>query len=310
MKIHSTILTALCFASLNAGAAAFSVNKGLTAKSKSSSVVLRSTPPFPSSTPSPSLTPVTTTVEPMFPLDLPTEIVQGGKTVRTYEMPLWAERVQMEFKTNGRPLKGKVELWLGPLRVTHQMEFDVQDGKATPFRATLKFKMVGQTLKITSSEGQEFPILASIAVPSEERSAELAKITEGVWNKALPTEKQRLQGGAIQGGGGAIRYVDVAPDVDAVQVVFWSKDTSKKSLKAKIEVIQGPNNPKQIFDLACGGGSQPYHCVFETPGPGWQVRVTNKKFMEDGLFEFAVVPYEIGDTMGNQRSVDKKDWWQ
>ena len=60
---------------------------------------------------------------------------------------------------------------------------------------------------------------------------------------------------------------------------------------ADIEVLQGPNNQKQHLNLRCGGSTQPFHAVIDTPGPGWMIRCNSKKYLEDGLFEIACAPY-------------------
>ena len=46
--------------------------------------------------------------------------IEGGKTLKTFAMPSHAERVQyMLTSPNGRPIKAKVELWIGPNRCVH-----------------------------------------------------------------------------------------------------------------------------------------------------------------------------------------------
>jgi len=228
----------------------------------------------------------------LFPTDIPLENIMGGKTVKTYPLPPGQERVQLLFKTNGRPLKCKVGLWLGPLRQTHNFEIDIEDGQKTPLRYTLKFKPVGQVLRIETSDMHELPVLAGVLIPNKERQNELKKNTEAVWKLA---DKTLIQGGSVEGGGGAIRTWEIPENVDSIQFLSWAKDTGMKSFKMKLELLQGPNNKKQDFLLQCGGGSQPWHGVFETPGNGWQLRITNKKFMEDGLYQCAVLPFEVRD---------------
>jgi len=226
----------------------------------------------------------------LFPMDIPMELIQGGKTVKTYPLAPGVERIQLLFQTNGRPLKCKVGLWLGPLRQTHNCEMNIEDGSEFPFRYILKFKNVGQVLRIETSKMHELPVLAGVLIPSPERQEELKKNTEAVWKSA---EKTLIQGGSVEGGKGAVRTWVIPENVESVQFLSWAKDTGMKSFKMKIELLHGPNNVKQEFDLQCGGGSQPYHCVFETPGPDWQIRIYNKKFLEDGLFQCAVVPYKV-----------------
>lgn len=229
----------------------------------------------------------------MFPVYPSLETVQGGGTVRTYKMPIWANKVQMLFTTDGRPLKAEANLWLGPLRVVHTLQVDMEDGAKTPYQATLTFKKMGQVLKISTSDTLEFPMLAGVYVPNPDRADELTMNTEDVWESASPEQKKRIQGGSTSGGGGAIRYWQIPANVQSVQLLGWSRDVGKKSFKLKVEVLQGPNNIKQGFFVQCGGGSQPYHSVIQTPGSGSVIRITNQKFLEDGLVEIAMIPYEV-----------------
>ena len=246
----------------------------------------------------------------MFPLQPRFETIQGGGTVKTYQMPPWATRCQYVLKTNGRPLKATVELWLGPLRRTHNLIIDNENGAEFPYQATLKFKKMAQVLKICTSETLELPVMASVSVPSPEEAKALEENTEAVFDAASPSQKKLIQGGAAGGGGGgAIRSWDIPPDVDAVQILAWARDTGKKSFRMDVEILKGPNNIKQKFMLQCGGGSQPYHSVVQTPGQDWVVRIRNKKFVEDGLYQFCVIPYNAGGSQAMIRE-EKKEWWQ
>lgn len=223
------------------------------------------------------------------------EKIEGQGTVRTYAIPEWATRVQMKLKTNGRPMKGEVNLWLGPLRKTHTLKINNESGAEFPVEALLKFKQGPPILKISTTGDANLPMMVGVHVPSPERAAELEANTEKVFDEAvLGDDKQRIQGGSTNGKHGAWVYYNVPADVDSVQLLGWSRDSGKKSFKANIELLQGPNNLKQSYFLQCGGGSQPYHAVYQTPGPGWVVRIQNKKFMEDGLVDIAVVPYKKG----------------
>lgn len=255
----------------------------------------------------------------MFPIYPSLETIQGGGTIRTYKMPIWANKAQMLFTTDGRPLKAEANLWLGPLRVVHTLKIDMEDGAKTPYQATLTFKKMGQVLKVSTSDTLEFPMLAGVYVPNPDRAEELQMNTEAVWDSATPDQKKRIQGGSTLGGGGAIRYWQIPANVQSVQLLGWSKYVGKKSFKLKIEVLQGPNNIKQGFFLQCGGGTQPYHSVIQTPGSGCVIRITNQKFLEDGLVQIAIVPYEvtgevpadmpmIGDA-GTKFPRGAMDWW-
>lgn len=256
----------------------------------------------------------------MFPIYPSLETIQGGNTIRTYKMPLWANKCQMLFTTDGRPMKAEANLWLGPIRVVHTIKIDMEDGAKTPYQSTITFKKFGQVLKVSTSDSLEFPMLAGVYVPNPTRAEELQRNTEEVFDNATPDQKKRIQGGSTLGGGGAIRYWNIPPNVQSVQVLGWSKDVGKKSFKLKVEVLQGPNNIKQGFFLQCGGSTQPYHGVIQTPGPGNVIRITNQKFLEDGLVQIAIVPYEVtGEVPADLPSVEdlpnkfptsrRNSWW-
>lgn len=217
--------------------------------------------------------------------------VEGGDTLKTFKMPAHADRVQYVLTSNGRPIKAKVELWIGPIRSTHELVYDCMNGKAYPIRATLGFKKVSPVLKISTNGTYEFPLLMGVFVPSEEETKMIKQVNEEEMFYNAPL-KQSVQGGStIDNKGGSIRTFDIDPTWEKTQIMVWSKDVGKKSFKTDIEVLQGPNNQKQRFYLRCGGSTQPYHAVIDTPGAGWQIRLNSKKFIEDGKFEIAVAPY-------------------
>jgi hypothetical protein len=217
--------------------------------------------------------------------------IEGGKTLKTYKMPPHADRVQYILTSNGRPVKAHVELWIGPIRSTHEVNLDSMNGKAYPIRGTLKFKKLSPVLKISCPSEYEFPLLCGVFVPSEEESKKIEQFCEKDMFYNAPM-KQTVQGGStIDGKGGAIRTFHIDPTWEKTQIMVWSGDVGKKSFKTDIEVLQGPNNQKQRFYLRCGGSTQPYHCVIDTPGANWILRCNSKKFVEDGKFEIAVAPY-------------------
>jgi len=217
--------------------------------------------------------------------------IEGGHTLKTFKMPADAERVQYILKSpSGRPLKAKVELWIGPIRCVHEMIYNCMFGGDFPLKATLQFKKLSPVLKVSTDGSFEFPLECGVFVPDTPESDKIGDITADMFYGA--PMKERVQGGStIDNKGGAIRTFPIDNSWEKTQIMVWSKDVGRKSFKTNIEVLQGPNNAKQHINLRCGGSTQPYHCVIDTPGSGWMIRCNSKKYLEDGLFEIAVGPY-------------------
>jgi hypothetical protein len=228
--------------------------------------------------------------------------IEGGKTLKTFAMPLHAERVQYILTSpNGRPVKAKVELWIGPNRCVHELIYDCMNGLTYPLKSTMQFKKLSPVLKVSTDGTFEFPLECGVFVPSPEESKVVGGICEDMFYSA--PMKDRVQGGStIDNKGGAIRSFQIDPTWEKTQIMVWSKDVGKKSFKTNIEILQGPNNAKQHLNLRCGGSTQPYHTVIDTPGSGWMIRCNSKKYLEDGLFEIAVAPY--GETLEYDPSND------
>ena len=244
-------------------------------------------PPSPPATSSPpSLLASSYTLSP-FVENLPMTRIEGGTTNRIWLMPPGTERAIIHIMTNGRPLRAKVELFVGPIRTAHTLMISNQDGSETPHRAVLRFKPGPWVIRITNTGSPEFPLLAGVEAASPERSKELATITQRSWNRRTPVT---LQGSSYRDG--AVRTFPIDTDVESVQVLCFS--ASGKGLKVKIEMIQGPSNTRQSYDLQCSGGSQPYHAMFQTPGPGWTIRMVSKNYLEYPC-QVVVVPFKMAD---------------
>ena len=182
-------------------------------------------------------------------------IIQGG-SLRTwsYRCPS-VEQVQVTLSTEGRPLDADVALWHGPDNTPIKMRVFVEDGEERPFRAVLETPRGPNTVAVQNIGQMEFPLTARV---------EASRVT-------LPSAECVSCARTIQGG--ALRTYPFDSNVQSVEVLL---QTDGRPLNARIELLQGPNNNKQVVELYTEDGcDRPFFCILDTPGAGNVVRVVN-----------------------------------
>ena len=207
-----------------------------------------------------------------------TILVQGG-SLRTwsYRSPS-VEQVQVVLSTEGRPLDADIELWHGPDNTPCKMRVYVENGLLRPFSAVIETPRGPNTVAIRNIGQIEFPIAANV----------VADIVDA------PSPDCVDASATIQGG--ALRTYPFDPTVDSVQVLL---QTDGRPLNARIELLQGPNNNKQVIELYTEDGcDRPFFCVLETPGSGNVVRIVNTAPVEFPMTA-GVVPHSINQDMAS-----------
>ena len=147
-----------------------------------------------------------------------------------------------------------------------------ENGQLRPFSAVIETPRGPNTVAIRNIGQIEFPIAADVfANDVESPSADCA---------ASATTIQ----------GGALRTYPFDPLVDSVEVLL---KTDGRPLNARIELLQGPNNNKQVVELYTEDGfDRPFFAILETPGSGNVVRIVNTSPVEFPMTA-GVVPHSI-----------------
>lgn len=230
--------------------------------------------------------------------------VQGGGTLRTWSFANPAvDMVQVYMKTEGRPLDADVQLWQGPDNTPCKMKVYLEDGGMRTFHALIATPHDPNTVAIRNTGMLEFPLLALVEPDGGGRGGGMSS-AEGLMEEATAKGTTEL----IQGG--ALRTYPFDTEVNSVAILL---NTDGRPLNARIELLQGPNNNKQVVELYTEDGIlRPWFGIVETPGSGNVVRVVNTAPVEFPM-TVCVAPYGIADAAtveawGLEGMVMGKEW--
>ena len=135
--------------------------------------------------------------------------------------------------TEGRPLDADIELWQGPDNTPHKVRVYAENGSTRPFSAIIETPRGPNTIAIRNIGQLEFPLGANVVAETD----------------GMPVSEVDLSNPPMTIQGGALRTFPFDPSVESVQVLLR---TDGRPLSARIELMQGPNNNKQVMvSLRC-----------------------------------------------------------
>jgi len=208
--------------------------------------------------------------------------VQGG-SLRTCSFDEAVNRVSVMLMTTGRPLNANVDLWQGPDNAPQKMSVYLEDGESRPFRAIVESPGSSNAIAIRNTGQMEFPLTAGLDCDMS--------------GEASPSEILLSSSDSRIVQGGAVFTTPFPPDVQSVQIALRSDG---RPLNARVELLQGPNNNKQVMDIYTEDGEKrPFYVVIDTPGSGNVVRIVNTATVEFPLSASAE-PYIIDASVVDQ----------
>lgn len=187
-----------------------------------------------------------------------------GDSLKTWTYLKKVDRLEIFLNAEGRPFDAKVELWEGPDNTPFKLRTFSENGYERPFLTIIETKNPQNTVCIKNEHDIAFPVKVSIS------SNSLYKPN----NNFISTEKK------IQGG--SLKTYKIDSCMNRVQVLLT---TCGRPINSRIEILQGPNNNKQIVEIYSENGYyRPFFAIFETPGSGNIINIINTSPIEFPMF--------------------------
>ncbi len=207
--------------------------------------------------------------------DMATPVLIQGNSLRTWSFDQNVKRVQLLMRTGGRPMHSNVELWHGPDNTPQKIGLYVEDGNERPMNAVIELPKGPNSVAVFNTGNLEFPLSAGVQ-PGSEEPMDIS---------VLKTAR------TVQGG--ALHTYPFDATVQSVQILLR---TEGRPLNARIELLQGPNNNKQVMEVYTEDGyDRPFYVVIATPGSGNVIRLLNTAPLEFPLTA-SVEPLEVATT--------------
>jgi hypothetical protein len=170
------------------------------------------------------------------------------------------EDIEVFMTSSGRPIEANVDLWIGPDWTPYNLKAYSEDGNLRPIQTLVGTRNKIATVEIKNTAPMEFPLNAgcNYAVPplSDVRT-KMPETTDGNYIE-----------------GGAIWSLPIKAGMEQVAVLI---ETDSRQLNAVIEILSGPNNPKQSYKIFTNNGLlNSLYVVFNSVGgEGNTIRIKN-----------------------------------
>jgi|TARA_B100000524_G_scaffold340926_1_gene234515 hypothetical protein len=195
-----------------------------------------------------------------------------GKTRKTWQFNnVEKDRVQVALASEGRPVKAEIQLWIGPDWTPFTLKAYSEDGKKRPINTLVGTRNKAAMIEVRNEGEYEFPFDAAANYAQGPMAALALDIPKGM------PDAERVDGGAV-------RSNVLESATERLEVVL---NTEGRQLNARIELLAGPNNPKQMFEVFTNNGELNSLCVsFNTIEAGNTFRIVNLAPLEFPLYYY------------------------
>jgi len=175
------------------------------------------------------------------------------------------EDIEVFMSSSGRPVEANIDLWIGPDWTPYNLKAYSEDGRSRPIQTLVGTRNKIATVEIKNTAPMEFPLNAGCNYAEPPLSDIRTKMPEMV------------EGNYVEGG--AIFSLPVQGGMKQVAVLI---ETDSRTLNAVIEILTGPNNPKQSYKVTTNNGLlNSLYVVFNiVGGEGNTIRVKNLSTVE------------------------------